>query len=149
MTVVEIAEITATDTYPLRRRVLRDGTASDAVEFDGDDLESTFHLGARIEGALVGISTWMRRAYPDRPAEDAYQLRGMATDPELQRSHGVGTALLLAGLDRSRAAGATLVWARARDAALPFYARHGFTTVGLGYTDLTTGLPHHDVLRAL
>lgn len=149
MTAITTVEITAQDTYPLRRRVLRDGTASDVVEFDGDDLDTTFHLGARIDGELVGISTWLLRAYPDRPAEVAFQLRGMATDPSLQRGRGVGTALLLAGLDRCRAAGATLVWARARDAALPFYERHGFTTAGLGYTDLTTALPHHDVLRTL
>ena len=39
------------------------------------------------------------------------------------------------------------MWARARDSALAFYERHGFTTAGLGYADLTTGLPHHDVVR--
>lgn len=146
---IETAEISATDTHSLRKRVLRDGTASDVVEFDGDHLDTTIHLGARIDGELVGISTWVLRAYPDRPAETAFQLRGMATDPALQRGRGVGTVLLLAGLDRCRAEGATLVWARARDAALAFYERHGFTTVGPGYTDLTTGLPHHDVLRSL
>ena len=42
-----------------------------------------------------------------------------------------------------------MVWARARDTALPFYARHGFSTVGVGYVDLTTGLPHHDVIREI
>jgi predicted GNAT family N-acyltransferase len=149
VTPTEIVEIDATDTHPLRRRVLRDGTASDVVEFEGDDLGTTFHLGARVGGELIGISTWVLRAYPDRPADVAFQLRGMATDPALQRRRGVGTALLLAGLDRCRAAGAALVWARARDTALPFYERHGFNTVGPGYTDLTTGLPHHDMLRSL
>ena len=42
-----------------------------------------------------------------------------------------------------------VVWARARDTALPFYVRHGFSTVGVGYVDLTTGLPHHDVIREI
>lgn len=149
MTGIEIVELSAADTHPLRRRVLRNGTASDDVVFDGDDLDSTFHLGARLDGELVGISSWMSRAYPDRPAEPAFQLRGMATDPALQRGRGVGSALLLAGLDRCAALGATLIWARARDTALAFYERHGFQAVGLGYTDLTTGLPHHDVLRPL
>ena len=41
------------------------------------------------------------------------------------------------------------MWARARDTALPFYVRHGFSTVGVGYVDLTTGLPHHDVIREI
>jgi thiamine transport system ATP-binding protein len=146
--VIEIAEIAAADTHPLRRSVLRDGTPSDVVTFDGDDLVTTFHLGCRRDGDLVSIATWMRVAYPDRPADAAFQLRGMATDPTSQGT-GIGEALLLAGLQRCRDEGATLVWARARDTALGFYERHGFEAVGLGYVDLTTQLPHHDVIREL
>lgn len=144
----EIVEITATDTHDLRRRVLRDGTPSDAVEWDGDDEPTTFHLGVRADGHVIAISTWRRHPYPDRPAEDAYQLRGMATDPS-SRGTGVSARLLLTGLDRCAAEGATLVWARARVAALSFYERHGFDPVGPEYTDLTTGLRHRDILRTL
>ena len=144
-----VVELTAEETHPLRRSVLRTGTRSDVVVFEGDDLPTTFHLGARTAtGALIGISTWMARAYPDRPAEVGYQLRGMATDPT-HRGTGAGAAMLVAGLDRCRALGAGVVWARARDTALGFYERHGFTAVGLGYTDLTTGLPHHDIVLDL
>jgi predicted GNAT family N-acyltransferase len=145
---IDITEISPVATHDLRRRVLRDGTASDIVTFDGDELDTTFHLGAWEGGRLVGISSWVLRAYPDRPAAVAFQLRGMATEPLLQ-GVGVGGALLATGLARCLERGATLVWARARDSALDFYARHGFEPVGLGYVDLTTGLPHHDVLRRL
>lgn len=143
----EIVEITAAETHELRRRILRAGTPSDVVDWDGDDEPTTFHLGARsTDGRLVAISTWMSRRYPDRPAEVAYQLRGMATDPA-HRGSGVSASMLLAGVERCTAAGATLVWARARVAALSFYERHGFEPVGPEYTDLTTGLPHRDILR--
>jgi GNAT superfamily N-acetyltransferase len=128
--------------------VLRNGTPSDDVVFDGDELESTFHLGLRLEGELVAISTWLERPYPDRPADPGFQLRGMATVDEHRRA-GFGTRLLEAGCDRCRSTGATVVWARARDTALPFYVRHGFAATGVGYVDLTTGLPHHDVIREL
>lgn len=148
MTALEVVEIPATHTHPLRARVLRDGTPSDVVVFDGDDLDTTFHLGCRLGGELIGISTWLARPYPDRPAEVGYQLRGMATDPA-HRGVGAADAMLHAGVDRCQLAGATLVWARARDSALGFYARHGFDTVGLGYVDLTTGLPHHDIVLTL
>lgn len=146
--VPELVELRPEDTHDLRRRVLRDGTASDAVAFDGDTLDTTFHLGLRFGGELAAVSTWLARRYPDRPGEPGYQLRGMATDPR-HRGRGLGTRLLAGGLDRCREAGATLVWARARDTALPFYERHGFTTVGPGYVDLTTGLPHHDILLGI
>ena len=132
----------------MRRSVLRTGTPSDEVVCDGDDLATTFHLGIRCDGEIVAISTWLERPYPDRPGDPAFQLRGMAT-ADTVRGSGLGAQLLDAGLERCRAAGAVLVWARARDAALPFYERHGFTTVGLGYVDLTTGLPHHDVIKLL
>ena len=142
----EIVEITAADTHDLRRRVLRDGTPSDVVVWEGDTEPTTFHLGVREADAVIAISTWLRRRYPDRPAEEAVQLRGMATEPTW-RGTGVSARLLLAGLDRCADEGATLVWARARIAALSFYTRHGFEAVGPEYTDLTTGLRHHDIVR--
>ena len=142
----EIVEITAADTHDLRRRVLRDGTPSDVVVWEGDTEPTTFHLGVREAEVVIAISTWLRRRYPDRPAEEAVQLRGMATEPTW-RGTGVSARLLLAGLDRCADEGATLVWARARIAAPSFYTRHGFEAVGPEYTDLTTGLRHHDIVR--
>ena len=143
-----VVEIETGDTYDLRRTLLRDGTASDRVEFDGDDLDTTFHLGAFVDDTLVAISTWMSRRYPDLPAHSAHQLRGMATTPPA-RGTGVSDELLIAGIRRCGEAGSTLVWARARVAALSFYRRHGFETRGHEYVDLTTGLPHHDIVRFL
>ena len=144
-----VVEIGVEETYDLRRRVLRDGTESDVVEFDGDRLETTFHLGVRDDDDVpVAISTWMERPYPDRPADRGYQLRGMATSPE-RRNTGLATALLAAGLAVCRSRDVVVVWARARDTALTFYRHHGFELAGIGYVDLTTGLPHHDVIRPL
>ena len=73
-------------------------------------------------------------------------LRGMATDRSLQ-STVVGGLLLEDGCARMAAAGHHMVWARARDAALTFYVRHGFEVVGDGFVDPTTRLPHHTVRR--
>jgi predicted GNAT family N-acyltransferase len=145
---VRVVEITADETHPLRRQVLRHDTPSEEVVFDGDDLPTTFHLGLRVGDELVAVSTWVARAYPDRPAEVGFQVRGMATSPS-HRGRGHGARLLAAGIDRCVGAGATLVWARARDSALAFYTAYGFEPVGLGYVDLTTALPHHDVLRSV
>lgn len=145
---VQIVEIIAGETHPLRRSVLRDGTKSDQVTFDGDDESTTFHLGVLDGGSLVAISTWMERRYPDLPALTGYQLRGMAIDPT-HRSGGIGSLLLGGGLDRCRSQAVELVWARARLSALGFYERHGFETRGPEYIDLTTGLPHIDIVRHL
>jgi hypothetical protein len=39
--------------------------------------------------------------------------------------------------------GAGIVWARARDSALKFYEKNGFTTVGDAFLDEATGMSHH------
>ncbi len=140
-----VVDLMAAQTYPIRRAVLREGTASDVVAFDGDEAPSTFHLGVRIDDELVAISSWMERRYPDLPAHPAHQLRGMATMAE-HRGIGLAALILRAGLDRAASAGSTVIWARARVAALAFYERNGFETRGTAYTDLTTGLPHHDIV---
>jgi len=142
---IRVVELTAVQTHELRTSLLRDGTDSDEVVFDGDDERTTFHLGATNDDQLVSISSWMCRRYPDLPGHVGHQLRGMATIPAA-RGSGAGAGLLLAGLDRCSRLGSTVVWARARVTALSFYERHGFETRGHEYVDLTTGLPHHDIV---
>lgn len=136
------------DTYDLRRSVLRDGTISDGVTFEGDDDLDTVHFGWRLNGNVVGISTFMLRSYYVRPSIRAFQLRGMATAPSV-RGTGIGSQLLLAGLDHCRQQGAEAVWARSRDGAVGFYELHGFTGIGDPYVDAETGLGHHDVFLTL
>jgi predicted GNAT family N-acyltransferase len=143
-----IVVLTSEQTHPLRRLVLRQGTPSDEVRFDDDARPGTMHLGVEQAGEVVAISTWIQRAHPDHPALRGVQLRGMATAPAV-RGRGLGSVLLLAGLESMRSSGAELVWARARDTALPFYERHGFTVFGRGYVDLTTAVPHHDIVLTL
>jgi len=69
----------------------------------------------------------------------------MATVPTA-RGTGVSDELLVSGLGRCAELGSSVVWARARVAALSFYARHGFEPRGHDYLDLTTGLPHQDIV---
>jgi GNAT superfamily N-acetyltransferase len=142
---LEIVEIAATDTHPLRLAVLRFDTPTKDVVFPEDDWPGSWHLGARRDGALVATSSWVPRDHDGRPG---VQLRGMATARDLQ-GFGVGGRLLEAGCDLARSKGHTLVWARARDAALTFYERHGFEVEGIGFIDQSTQLPHHLVLRSL
>jgi ribosomal protein S18 acetylase RimI-like enzyme len=78
----------------------------------------------------------------------AVQLRGMATATHLQ-GHGIGGLLLDAGLKHAQANGFDVIWANARDAALNFYNRHGYITVGEGFIETVTQLPHHKVVKYL
>ena len=142
---LEIVEITSTDTHALRASVLRFDTPTKEVVFPEDDWPGSWHLGVLREGVLVATSSWVPREHDGRPA---VQLRGMATARGLQGS-GIGGQLLHAGCELVRAKGFTLVWARARDAALEFYLRHDFAVEGAGFVDQATQLPHHLVVRTL
>lgn len=141
----EVVEVDAEQTHALRYAVLRAGTPSSVVTFDGDDEPETVHLGVRdAAGTLVAVSTWIPRPFHGEPA---VQLRGMAAVPEV-RGYGVGALLLRAGLERA-APLTSVVWARARDTALGFYLHHGFAVEGDGFIDDTTQLPHHIIVRRL
>jgi predicted GNAT family N-acyltransferase len=145
MSAPELVELSPEETHPLRLSVLRRGTPGREVSFAEDTLPGAVHLGLRVAGELVAISTWIPRPHNEQPA---IQLRGMATAHDLQGT-GLGGQLLEAGVERARANGAPLVWARARDAALAFYMRHGFVVEGEGFVDAVTQLPHHLVTRTL
>lgn len=139
---LEVVRLTSAETHPLRLAVLRSDTPTREVTFPDDDLPGTVHLGVRSGGEIVAVSTWIPRPYGGRPA---VQLRGMATSANLQ-GRGVGGILVEAGCEQA-AVVAPLVWARARDTALAFYVRHGFTVDGDGFVDDLTAKPHHFIIR--
>ena len=50
-----LKEITALDTYSVRHPVLREGKPLESCHFEGDNLQSTIHLGLYINCALIGV----------------------------------------------------------------------------------------------
>jgi predicted GNAT family N-acyltransferase len=145
--------IAAADTHDLRLRVLRDGVPSSAVEWPGDGLDTTLHLGV-IDACntIVAISTWLAMPSPDvtEAGVAGVQLRGMATDPSpATRGAGVGALLLSAGLDAARERNADHVWANARTAVLGFYKYAGFDIMGDEFMSEATGILHHRILLRL
>lgn len=145
----EIRRITAGETIALRHPILRAGLARETAVFPGDEAETSIHLGAFAEdGRLVGVATLHYVPLLDRPDFDsAYQLRGMATVPEV-RGQGAGRALVEACIVAAREAGAQWVWCNARTPAAGFYSRHGFKTTG-GIFEIPTAGPHVRMMRPL
>jgi thiamine transport system ATP-binding protein len=143
----EVRVISASDTFELRRAVLRSDTITNDVNFDGDD--SAVHLAAQDpdNGEIVAISSWFQRSRSQQ-SFSGLQLRGMASRPE-HRGTGAAQALLVAGIDLGRTLQVDEIWARARDTALGFYVKHQFVSEEPGYVDDHTGLPHHTVVLRL
>ena len=144
----EVVALTLEDIMPLRVKVLRKGTPVTHCNYPEDTYEDVIHLGVKNENTVVGTSSWFRKECPDLDGEAAIQLKGMAVDDSLQGS-GIGVQIIAAGLALATERGVSIVWARARDSALGFYLRCGFTEIGPGYIDEPTGMPHHNVYRRI
>ena len=144
----EVVALTLEDIMPLRVKVLRKGTPVTHCNYPEDTYEDVIHLGVKNENTVVGTSRWFRKECPDIVGEAALQLKGMAVDDSLQGS-GIGVQIIAAGLALATERGVSIVWARARDSALGFYLRCGFTEIGPGYIDEPTGMPHHNVYRRI
>jgi predicted GNAT family N-acyltransferase len=137
---VVVEEATLAETLPLRAAILRPG--GDPAAMAGDDDATTVHLAARTaDGRVVGVVRFSPAACPWRPdARAPWQLRGMATDPEI-RGAGAGRKLVEDGLRRVGARGGDLVWCDARMTAAGFYERMGFAVVTEPYEKPPIG-PH-------
>jgi predicted N-acetyltransferase YhbS len=141
-----VRELEAEETYALRRAVSADGrTDLPSVRHELDGTPGTWHIGA-VDGTgrVVAISSLYPVTCPLRPrAQPAVQLQFMAVEPKMQR-RGVGSAVMAEIVRRLKATDAVLLWANARDNALPFYRRFGFQTVeGSGFAPPQRGRPHH------
>lgn len=133
----------------LRVRVLRRGTPATTCDYPEDSLPDVVHLAAiNGAGSVVGTSTWFTKECPEMPGIAAVQLKGMAVDDTMQ-SGGLGRALVSTGESWARERNAAVTWARARDSALGFYERCGYSVVGDGFIDGPTAMPHHIVMKKL
>lgn len=108
----------------------------EALEWDGIDGDCRHALAEDAAGRAIGCA----RLLPDG------HIGRMAVRREW-RGEGVGSALLVHVIARARARGDAKVMLNAQTQAEPFYARHGFATVGAPFDE--AGIPHIVMERAL
>lgn len=143
-----VQRLTIDDIMALRVRVLRQGTPATHANYPEDNYPDVVHFGIAEDESVIATSTWFIKECPEAPGAIAMQLKGMAVENSLQ-SGGYGAQLIQAGIALATERNAEIVWARARDSALGFYEKCGFHTVGDGFIDEPTGMPHHIVVRRL
>ena len=126
---IEIKEILAVATYPIRHIVLRPNQDISTCAFPGDEAASTFHLGAFKDGELIGIASYYRESSPVFEKESQYRLRGMATLPDY-RGMNVGKQLIIAAEAIMKERQVDLWWCNARLVAVGFYEKLGLSVYG-------------------
>src|SRR6478735_7602094 len=120
------------------------------VELGSADYQATLDLRQAVLLEPFGIALEDARCVAcllliDRGG-GSWQLRQMAVTPELQRQ-GIGQKLVAFALSWAREAGAVSLMAHAREPAVGFYERAGFSVEGEPYVKV--GLPHRTVVMAL
>lgn len=124
---IVIREITAPETYEIRKKELRKNmTLPEQVpgDFDSD----TLHLGLFEDNRLACIATFMHTPNKNLGGE-MYQLRGMAT-LESDQKKGYGKAILLKAEDYLKPKKVDIIWCNARVVALDFYKKCGYQIMG-------------------
>ena len=124
---IQIKEISAEETFPVRLEVLRKNIPL-PFEFKGDFDENTFHLGAFKNDKLIAVSSYMMAENKNFEGNQC-QLRGMATLTEYQ-GFGAGKLMLEKAVQILKEKNNNILWCNARIVAVDFYKKQGFQTFG-------------------
>lgn len=116
---------------------------------DRDEESTSLHFGGFVGERLVACASFFSDPSPVHPELQAYQLRFMAVDADVQGS-GYGARVLAVGEAALRSREAGEVWAYARDSALGFYRAVGWRLVaGSEHLSHETQLPHTVIFKPL
>ncbi|MBF4985903.1 GNAT family N-acetyltransferase [Nonlabens mediterrranea] len=150
---LEIRNISGIETYPVRHPVLRSGRPITDCYFEGDDLDTTFHLGIFREERLHGVATFLMNK--DLNIEElislehqqCYQLRGMAIKAETQGQQ-LGSQLIDHAEEILKNKNVLALWFNARESAVSFYKKKGYQIVSEPFEIATVGI-HYKMYKAL
>jgi len=127
---MEIVEITAEETYPLRQRVLRPHQGIESCIWPGDTDPGVFHLAAVQDAKKVCIASFYPENHPDFKEPVQYRLRGMATHEDY-RGKNIGKDLMQHAMQSLRTTNPqTMLWCNARTLAAGFYSKLNFEQWG-------------------
>ncbi|HTS79665.1 MAG TPA: GNAT family N-acetyltransferase [Myxococcaceae bacterium] len=112
------------------------GRAAVLFPFDRESLHLVALDGERVVGCVL--------FHPEGP--ETGRLFQMAVEPERQGT-GLGTRLVRALEDEVARRGFREVVLHARDTAVGFYSRLGYTPIGAPYVEV--GIPHQNMRRSL
>lgn len=154
---------------PLRHKVLRPGEAVETALFPEDNFQSTIHYGLSENGAIKVCLTLLKtrpllaedadflspgafKLYlkeilqnAEAGQADAWQLRGMAADPEVQGKGLGGKLIQFAVNDALREGYSVIFWCNARLKAVPFYQKNGWQISSEMFEVPKYG-PHHRMI---
>lgn len=123
---ITIKEIDANKTIDLRHLVLRNDMPREESVFEGDFDNETKHFGAFDEEELVGVVSYHRKKTNTYKVNNVYRLTGLAII-ESHQNKGIGKELIEKSLEKIADKKSVFIWCFARDFAVKFYEKQGFS----------------------
>jgi predicted GNAT family N-acyltransferase len=142
---MEFRKASIEDIIDLRDRILIRGTHRISADFEGDREAETRHYGAFEDQTCVACVSLMKSEWEGTPA---WQLRGMAVEEGWQ-GQGLGRKLLhFLEADVRASDGPNIMWCNAREPAVAFYERMGWSTASERFIIEDVG-PHLKMVRMM
>jgi len=144
---VEINKVDAESIRSLRHSELRKGQDFSTTLYLKDYEEETFHMACIVDDKIVTCATF----YPEKSikikSDNAYRLRGMATDSNFQRK-GYASDLMGESFKELKKRDCDMVWCNARLVAVDFYKSVGFNIIGEIF-DIEAIGPHYYMYKEI
>tara|TARA_B100001250_G_C19632064_1_gene714204 strand:+ start:140 stop:592 length:453 start_codon:yes stop_codon:yes gene_type:complete len=144
---VEINKVDVEKIRPLRHAELRKGQDFSTSSYLKDYAESTFHMACVLDEKAVACATFYPEKSTKIKSQDAYRLRGMATDFKFQRK-GYASDLMVESFKELKKRKCDMVWCNARLVAVDFYKSVGFKIIGELFDIAGIG-PHYYMYKEL
>lgn len=146
---MKVLRISAQDTYPIRQQMLVPDHNLQKAKFENDEDEDiSFHLGAFVDGQLVSVASFFYERNLIFSDLHQYQLRGMATLPGFQRQ-GLSSELLNMAFPIIKQNFCSLLWCNARENAIGFYEKVGFTKTNENVFEIPEIGPHVLMMKSI
>jgi len=126
---VNIRKVDAERIRPLRHSELRKGQDFSTTSYLKDYEINTFHMACIVDDKTVTCATFYAEKSTKIKTENAYRLRGMATDSRFTRK-GYASNLMAESFKELKKRDCDMVWCNARLVAVDFYKSVGFKITG-------------------
>ena len=144
---VNISKVDAEKVRPLRHSELRKGQDFSTTSYIEDYEAGTFHMACIVDEKIVTCASY----YPEKSikikSDNAYRLRGMATDSNFQRK-GYASDLMEESFKELKKRDCDMVWCNARLVAVDFYKSVGFKITG-DLFDIAEIGPHYYMYKEI
>ncbi|WP_455170169.1 GNAT family N-acetyltransferase [Aegicerativicinus sediminis] len=136
------------ETYLVRHPILRKGRSLESCAMEGDDDETTLHIGAYFKNQLIGVMSLMNKNNPNFDEMGQFQLRGMAI-LEPYQCKGYGEELVNFGENLlNEKYKQPFIWLNAREGAKNFYLKLGYQLIGEPFNIDPIGI-HYLMIKSL